>query len=130
MASALAAAEPGFVALEGGDSRIEVVPTLGGRVRSLDLFDHEWLLPTSAHTLPKLNQAPMAAAGWDECAPSAGGGQVPEWVKGVGGRALPVGGEARGQVPVDRPLAALNTARASEGLAIRSTQLLTLLTAA
>lgn len=99
MASALAAAEPGFVALEGGDSRIEVVPTLGGRVRSLDLFDHEWLLPTTPATLPRLNQAPVASAGWDECAPSAGGGHVPEWVKGVGGRPLPVGGEARAQVP-------------------------------
>lgn len=99
MASASVAAEPGFIALEGGDSRIEVVPTLGGRVRSLDLFDHEWLLPTSPETRPALNQAPMSAAGWDECAPSAGGGQIPGWVKGVGGRALPVGGEARAQVP-------------------------------
>ena len=99
MATALAAAEPGFVALEGGDSRIEVVPTHGGRVRSLDLFDHEWLLPTTAATVPTLNQAPMASAGWDECAPSAGGGQVPEWVKGVGGRPLPLGGEARVQAP-------------------------------
>ena len=98
MATALAT-EPGFVALEGGDSRIEVVPTQGGRVRSLDLFDHEWLLPSAPANLPTLNQPPMAAAGWDECAPSAGGGAMPEWVKGVGGRALPVGGEARAQTP-------------------------------
>lgn len=100
MATALATAEPGFVALEGGGSRIEVVPTQGGRVRSLDLLDHEWLLPSTPTTRPALNQVPMAAAGWDESAPSAGGGVVPEWVKGVGGRALPVGGEARAQVPV------------------------------
>jgi hypothetical protein len=99
VATALAATEPGFVALEGGDSRIEVVPTQGGRVRSLELFGHEWLLPTTAATLPRLQQAPMAAAGWDECAPSAGGGAVPEWVKGVGGRPVPLGGEARVQVP-------------------------------
>lgn len=99
MATALAAAEPGFVALEGGDSRIEVVPTQGGRVRSLEFFGHEWLLLSVPATLPALNQAPMAAAGWDECAPSAGGGIVPEWVTGVGGRALPVGGEARAQMP-------------------------------
>jgi hypothetical protein len=99
VAPALATAEPGFIALEGGDSRVEVVPTQGGRIRSLDLFDHEWLLPTTAATLPRLNQPPMAAAGWDECAPCAGGGVLPEWVKGVGGRELPVGGEARAQTP-------------------------------
>ncbi len=99
MATAGVAADPGFIALEGGDSRIEVVPTLGGRVRSLDLFGHEWLLPTDARTAPRLNQLAMAAAGWDECAPCAGGGTVPEWVKGVGGRQLPVGGEARAQSP-------------------------------
>lgn len=99
MATALAASEPGFIALEGGDSRVEVVPTQGGRVRSLELFGHEWLLPTTAATVPRANQAPMAAAGWDECAPSAGGGTMPEWVKGVGARPIPLGGEARAQVP-------------------------------
>jgi hypothetical protein len=95
----LAAAEPGFVALEGGGSQIRVVPTQGGRVHSLMLSNHEWLLPTSPATLPMLHQAPMAAAGWDECAPSAGGGAVPIWVKGVAARDLPLGGEARTQVP-------------------------------
>lgn len=89
--------EPGFIALEGGDSRIEVVPSLGGRVRSLDLFGHEWLLPGGEAQLPKLGRAPITGAGWDECVPSAGGGPMPEWVKGVGGRTLPVGGEARAQ---------------------------------
>jgi hypothetical protein len=96
---ALAAAEPGFVALEGGDSRIEVVPALGGRVRSLELFGNEWLYQGGAGELPKLNAHPQSGAGWDECAPSVGGGIMPEWVKGVGGRPLPVGGEARAQHP-------------------------------
>jgi hypothetical protein len=93
------AAEPGFVALEGGDSRIEVVPTLGGRVRSLDLFGHEWLYQGDARDVPKQNVHPYAGAGWDECAPAVGGGNMPEWVKGVGGRPLLVGGEARIQIP-------------------------------
>lgn len=96
---ALAAAEPGYIALEGGDSRIEVVPTLGARVRSLELFGHEWLHQGGERELPKLNAHPQSGAGWDECAPCVGGGTVPEWVKGVGGRALPVGGEARAQHP-------------------------------
>jgi hypothetical protein len=94
--------EPGFIALEGGDSRIEVVPQLGGRVRSLNLFGHEWLLAGGEETHPRAGRAPMSGAGWDECAPSIGGGAMPEWVKGVGGRALPVGGEARLQQPETR----------------------------
>lgn len=90
---------PGYIALEGGDSRVEIVPELGGRVRSLHLFGHEWLLQGGDESLPKAGRSTLAAAGWDECAPSAGGGAMPEWVKGVGGRALPVGGEARLQKP-------------------------------
>ncbi len=93
---------PGFIALEGGDSRVEVVPQLGGRVRSLHLFGHEWLLAGGEESDPRAGRPPLAAAGWDECAPSMGGGAMPEWVKGVGGRALPVGGEARLQQPETR----------------------------
>lgn len=40
-----AAGEPGSIVLTGGDARIEVVPTLGGRVRSLQLGGRDWLLP-------------------------------------------------------------------------------------
>ena len=90
---------PGFIALEGGDSRVEIVPELGGRVRSLHLFGYEWLLQGDDASEPRAGRPALSAAGWDECAPSAGGGAMPEWVKGVGGRALPVGGEARLQIP-------------------------------
>lgn len=92
-------ASPGFIALEGGSSRVEVVPQHGGRVRSLRLGGHEWLLPERAGLEPRAGIAPLAGAGWDECAPAAGGGTLPEWVKGVGGRPVPVGGEAREIVP-------------------------------
>ena len=61
---------------------MEVVPEQGGRVRSLHLFGHEWLLPDE---------------GWAECAPAAGEGVIPEWVKGAGGTKVPAGGEARVQ---------------------------------
>lgn len=97
--TATARETPGFIALEGGDSRVEIVPQQGGRVRSLHLFGREWLLQGEAESLPRAGRSPLSAAGWDECAPSAGGGEMPEWVKGVGGRALPVGGEARLQQP-------------------------------
>lgn len=89
----------GHVALEGGDARIEVVPSLGGRVRSLRIGGREWLLQGGEGSDPRSGRSPMAGAGWDECAPAAGGGTVPEWVKGIGGRSIPPGGEARSQLP-------------------------------
>jgi hypothetical protein len=90
---------PGFIALEGGDSRVEIVPVEGGRVRSLNLFGREWLMDGDELPISSAGRPPMAGAGWTECAPSAGGGQVPQWVKGSGGRMIPLGGEARLQVP-------------------------------
>jgi hypothetical protein len=75
---------PGFVALEGGDARVEVVPERGGQVRSLHLFGREWLLGDE---------------GWMENAPAAGEGAIPTWVKGAGGFHVPAGGEAREQRP-------------------------------
>lgn len=76
-----------------------MVPALGGRVRSLHLFGREWLLAGGPQAVPRANAALLTGAGWDECAPSAGGGKLPDWVKGLGGRVLPYGGEARLQVP-------------------------------
>ena len=94
-----ATAEPGFVALEGGTSRIEVIPAHGGRVRSVRISGREWLVQGGGSAAPNASQVLLAGAGWDECAPAAGAGTVPEWVKGVGGRPVPVGGEARLQRP-------------------------------
>lgn len=90
---------PGFVALEGGGSRVEVVPQHGGRVRSLHLGGREWLLPEGVGTEPRSGAPLLAGAGWDECAPAAGEGPLPAWVTSVGGRPVPVGGEARTKVP-------------------------------
>ena len=92
-------ATPGFVALEGGDARVEVVPTHGGRIRSLRLRGREWLAQSPEGSGPRAGESVLAGAGWDECAPAAGGGTIPEWVKGVGGRPIPIGGEARLQEP-------------------------------
>jgi hypothetical protein len=93
------AAEPGHIALHGGDARIEVVPAQGGRVRSLRLAGREWLVPSDGVSAPRSGIGVLAGAGWDECAPAAGAGTMPEWVKGLGGRAIPPGGEARLQMP-------------------------------
>lgn len=91
-------ANPGFIALEGGSSRVEIVPAHGGHIRSLHMFGREWLLDGD-DTAPKAGRAPQRGTGWDECAPSAGGGTMPEWVKGVGDLLLTVGGIARTQRP-------------------------------
>ena len=90
---------PGFVALEGGGTRVEVVPQQGGRVRSLRVGGREWLMPEGPGTDPQRGAPPIEGAGWDECAPAAGAGTLPEWVKGVGGRPVPAGGEARTKAP-------------------------------
>jgi galactose mutarotase-like enzyme len=90
---------PGFVAVEGGDSRVEIVPAQGGRIRSLHLFGREWLIGGDELAPAERRGDVMAGSGWDECAPAAGAGPLPDWVKGVGGRTNPGGGEARHQQP-------------------------------
>lgn len=91
-------ADPGFIALEGGHSRVEIVPEHGGRIRSLRTLGREWLI-SSAEAVPQAGRAPHEGFGWEECAPSAGGGTIPDGVKGYGGLALTVGGVARAQRP-------------------------------
>lgn len=76
---------------------MEVVPAEGGRIRSLHMFGREWL---SGGSERPAREAPlMGGAGWEECAPAAAEGSLPDWVKGLGGRANPAGGEARAQRP-------------------------------
>lgn len=78
---------------------MEVVPGQGGRIRSLHLFGREWLLGGGEAGTAASGGPLMEGAGWDECAPAAGAGSLPEWVKGAGGRTNPEGGEARLQLP-------------------------------
>ncbi len=96
--SAATHAEPGFIALEGGDARVEVLPGEGARIRSLQLFDREWLLGGTA-AVGRTGLHPTQGFGWTECAPVAGAGEVPSWVKGIGGRAFVAGGELRSLTP-------------------------------
>lgn len=76
-----------------------MVPEHGGRVRSLHAGGHEWLLPDGPGMEPANTPELIEGAGWDECAPAAGAGVLPDWVKGVGGRPVPAGGEARTKTP-------------------------------
>lgn len=90
---------PGTIVLEGGDARVCVVPAHGGRVSALRVGGREWLLPPAPAVAPSADEPVMAGGGWDECAPSAGGGSLPDAVKAQGTRTVPRGGETRLQHP-------------------------------
>ncbi|MCC7003301.1 MAG: hypothetical protein IT357_14175 [Gemmatimonadaceae bacterium] len=90
---------PGTIVLEGGDARVTVVPAHGGRVSALRVGGREWLMPPRSATAPSAEESVLAGGGWDECAPAAGGGPLPEVVKGQRSRTIARGGETRLQRP-------------------------------
>ncbi|MDF1503575.1 hypothetical protein [Roseisolibacter sp. H3M3-2] len=102
------------VFLEAHGARVEIVPTLGGKISSLRLAGREWLwtsdvLPWSA---PDERLAADDAAsyveladtgGFDECLPTVGACRLPADVRGFGGLALPDHGELWSQyAPTER----------------------------
>ncbi|MFN0098470.1 MAG: hypothetical protein ACKVS7_07340 [Gemmatimonadaceae bacterium] len=111
--TAVRAGAPGTIVLEGGDARVTVVPSHGGRVSTLRVGGREWLLPATSAVAPTAQEPVEAGCGWDECAPAAGGGTLPDVVKAQGARTVPRGGEAR----LQRPTLDLQTT--SEGHVLR-----------
>jgi galactose mutarotase-like enzyme len=112
--TAVRAGSPGTIVLEGGDARVTVVPAHGGRVSALRVGGREWLLAPRSSAAPSAEEMVLAGGGWDECAPAAGGGALPDGVKGQGSRTrVPRGGESR----LQRPSVDLQTT--SEGHALR-----------
>ncbi len=88
----------GFAELQGGGTRVRVVPALGGKIASLELLGREWLW-TSDVIAP---QPPVEGAsylltgdtgGYDECFPTVAPCQLPSGVAGYGGLSLPDHGE-------------------------------------
>jgi galactose mutarotase-like enzyme len=104
--------EPVTLAAHG--SRIEIVPTLGGKIASLQLGGREWLwtsdvLPWTApdERLAADDEASYVqladTGGYDECLPTVGACRLPADVPGVGGLALPDHGELWSQhAPTER----------------------------
>lgn len=89
----------GYADLRGGDSRIAVVPRLGGRISALELGGREWLSTQRVMSAPDAGALPHDADGFDECFPTVAACTVPSYVRRFGGTALPERGELWTQIP-------------------------------
>lgn len=88
----------GFIELEGGATRVRIVPVLGGRIVSLVALGREWLWTNEA--LPAREPVDGASygetgdsGGYDECFPTVAACNIPNGVPRFGGLALPDHGE-------------------------------------
>ena len=96
--------EFGYVELRGGDSRVVIVPALGGKITSMELAGREWLWTSDVTPYaPPVEGASYVetadTGGFDECFPTVGPSRVPTWVKSFGGVELPDHGELWSQEP-------------------------------
>lgn len=87
-----------YAELRGGDARVLLVPSLGGKVAELWLAGRQWLWqnPLIPMALPVEGASWVETAdtgGIDECFPTVGACRVPGWVRGAGGVELPDHGE-------------------------------------
>ena len=94
----------GFAALHGGDSRVTLVPALGGKLSEIQLAGRQWLWhnPQMPFALPVDGESYVRTAdsgGFDECFPTVAECRLPTWVKGAGDAALPDHGELWSQAP-------------------------------
>jgi hypothetical protein len=94
----------GFVELQGGGSRVTIVPALGGKIANLELGGRQWLWTSDVtpYTVPDENASYAETAdtgGYDECFPTVAACKVPTWVRGFGGSELPDHGELWSQMP-------------------------------
>jgi galactose mutarotase-like enzyme len=94
----------GFVELRGGDSRVIIVPALGGKIAKLELGGRQWLWTSDVtpYTVPDDNASYAETAdtgGYDECFPTVAACKVPTWVRTFGGAQLPDHGELWAQAP-------------------------------
>jgi galactose mutarotase-like enzyme len=93
-----------YVELRGADSRVVVVPSLGGKIAELWLGGREWLwhspvLPLAPGSDGDSYVETADTGGVDECFPTQGACRIPGWVRGFGGVELPDHGELWSQVP-------------------------------
>jgi hypothetical protein len=94
----------GFAELRGGDSRVLIVPALGGKIAQLELGGRQWLWASDVipYSPPDESASYVETAdtgGYDECFPTVAPCRVPTWVRGLGGAQLPDHGELWSQVP-------------------------------
>lgn len=98
------AADFGFIELRGGDSRVVLVPALGGKITELFMSGRQWLWTSDvlpfARGIDGTSYVETAdSGGYDECFPTVGACRIPGWVRGFGGIELPDHGELWSQEP-------------------------------
>lgn len=94
----------GFVELRGGDTRVVIVPSLGGKIAEMELGGRQWLWKSDvipyARGIDGMSYVETAdSGGYDECFPTVGSCRIPGWVRAFGGVELPDHGELWAQEP-------------------------------
>ena len=98
------ASEFGFIELRGGESRVVIVPSLGGKLTELFMGGRQWLWTSDVIPFARgIDGTSYVEAGdsggFDECFPTVGACRVPGWVRAFGGVELPDHGELWCQEP-------------------------------
>ncbi|MCC6770711.1 MAG: hypothetical protein IT360_05820 [Gemmatimonadaceae bacterium] len=98
------AADFGFLELRGGETRVVLVPSLGGKITELFMGGREWLwtsdvIPLSRGIDGMSYLESGDSGGFDECFPTVSSCRVPGWVRAFGGIELPDHGELWSQEP-------------------------------
>jgi galactose mutarotase-like enzyme len=88
----------GFAELQGGGTRVRIVPALGGKLASLEALGREWLWASDGDQQPERIDGSAYAetgdtGGYDECFPTIAPCNIPSTVRRFGGLALPDHGE-------------------------------------
>jgi hypothetical protein len=90
-ALAQATTAPGYATLAAGAATLMLLPSLGGRVRDVNLGGRQWLWhnPDAAFTVASedasLGEA-VGSGGFDECFPTIAPCRLPDWVEGAAGQ--------------------------------------------
>ncbi|MEP7380680.1 MAG: hypothetical protein ABI910_03285 [Gemmatimonadota bacterium] len=98
------AADFGFLELHGGETRVVLVPSLGGKITQLFMGGREWLWTSDVIPLARGIEGTSYletgdSGGFDECFPTISSCRVPGWVRSFGGIELPDHGELWSQEP-------------------------------
>ena len=97
-------ADFGYVELRGGETRVVIIPSLGGKIAELALCGRQWLWKSDvipyARGIDGMSYVETAdSGGYDECFPTVGSCRIPGWVRAFGGVELPDHGELWSQEP-------------------------------
>lgn len=100
----------GFAELHGGDSRVRIIPALGGKIASLHIGGREWLWQGGALSGRNLadetdHGGTASPGGCQDCFPTGAACTVPSGVRRHGGTTLP----DHGELWTHRPTVSLET---------------------